>query len=113
MEYLKELYLDETAIKELPSSIENLKALEDLNLKLCKSLDNLPSGISELKSLKKSCRSGCANLQSFPEITTGYLVERYLDGTAIEELSSTIENLTALKVLDLKFVKALNLVLVS
>ncbi|KAE8703251.1 hypothetical protein F3Y22_tig00110472pilonHSYRG00142 [Hibiscus syriacus] len=45
MECLKELRLDGTAIKELPSSIGNLKSLEFLTLNDCSKLESLPSSI--------------------------------------------------------------------
>ena len=48
---LLELFLDGTALKELPSSIQHLSGLVLLNLRECKSLAILPHCICKLKSL--------------------------------------------------------------
>ncbi|XP_060670262.1 TMV resistance protein N-like [Ziziphus jujuba] len=73
----RELYLDRTAIKSLPESIWKLKYLEQLSL------------------------SGCRNLRKFPEISgrMEFLVEINLNGTEIEELPKSIDNLTHLETL--------------
>ena len=42
MSSLSELYLDETAIKELPLSVEHLTGLTKLDLGNCKNLSSLP-----------------------------------------------------------------------
>ncbi|KAG4177079.1 hypothetical protein ERO13_A11G284200v2 [Gossypium hirsutum] len=103
MECLLELYLDGTNIKDLPSSIENLRRLKVLNLKDCKSLRSLPIKIG-MESLKKLILSGCSNLKRFPEIDGKMecLLELYLDGTAIKELPISIGNLSSLVLLNLK-----------
>ncbi|KAK9914146.1 hypothetical protein M0R45_037940 [Rubus argutus] len=100
---LTNLYLDETAIKELPSSINNLTGLVTLNLKGCRELKILPSCIS-MESLEQLDLSGCSNLAEFPEISKvmGKLTNLYLDETAIKELPSSINNLTGLVTLDLE-----------
>ncbi|XP_044511582.1 disease resistance protein RPV1-like [Mangifera indica] len=149
---IKELNLEGTAIKELPSTIDNASRLERLSLKDCSSLVNLPNGICKLKSLKYICISGCSKLDRLPE-DIGYLEsletleatgnskdclrleslpssihnlnlrflnlsglvylkivpefprrieELYLDGTAVEQLSSSIENASNLVRLSLK-----------
>ncbi|KAH1083941.1 hypothetical protein J1N35_023702 [Gossypium stocksii] len=71
MECLLELCFDGTNIKELPSSIGNLKRLKVLNLKDCKSLRSLPIkiGIESLEKLQEPCGSpgsigGCKSLKS-------------------------------------------------
>ncbi|PPR97253.1 hypothetical protein GOBAR_AA23407 [Gossypium barbadense] len=64
MECLLELCFDGTNIKELPSSIRNLRRLKVLNLKDCKSLKSLPIKIG-MESLKKLILSGCSNLKRF------------------------------------------------
>ncbi|XP_031284343.1 disease resistance-like protein DSC1 [Pistacia vera] len=64
---IEELYLDGTAIKELPSSIENVSNLVILNLRNCSSLESLTNGICKLKSLKYLYISGCLKLDRLPE----------------------------------------------
>lgn len=68
---VQELFLDRTAIENLPSSIENLSRLVKLNLKNCLRLENLPSNIYELKSLQHLNLSGCSKLDGFPEYLGG------------------------------------------
>ncbi|MBA0619195.1 hypothetical protein Godav_028412, partial [Gossypium davidsonii] len=58
MECLLELCFDSTNIKELHSSIGNLRQLKVLNLKDCKSLRSHPIKIG-MGSLKKLILSGC------------------------------------------------------
>ncbi|XP_031285319.1 disease resistance-like protein DSC1 isoform X2 [Pistacia vera] len=60
---IEELYLDETAIKELPPTITNLSKLVTLNLKNCSMLRSLPSEIFKLKSLEHLNLSGCSKLE--------------------------------------------------
>ncbi|KAB2598623.1 TMV resistance protein N-like [Pyrus ussuriensis x Pyrus communis] len=99
---LSQLYLDGTAIKELPSSINKLMGLTHLDLSGCQELNSLPSSI-HMGSLRTLDLSGCSNLEKFPEISDSMenLSELYLDGTAIKELPSSINKLTGLTVLDL------------
>ena len=52
MERVCKLYLDGTAISNLPVSIKNLNGLASLKLKDCKNLVCLPSTIFNLKLLK-------------------------------------------------------------
>jgi Leucine-rich repeat (LRR) protein len=59
MTRLLELYLDRTAIEELPLSIEHLSGLALLNLQDCKNLSSFPSVICSLTSLKTLILSGC------------------------------------------------------
>ncbi|XP_052876926.1 disease resistance protein RPV1-like isoform X1 [Gossypium arboreum] len=103
MECLLELCFDGTNIKELPSSIGNLRRLKVLNLKDCKSLRSLPIKIG-MESLKKLILSGCSNLKRFPEIDGKMecLLELYLDGSGIKELPISIGNLSSLVLLNLK-----------
>ena len=60
MDSLEELLLDETGLRDLPSSIEHLNGLVLLNLKNCKELASLPGSISKLTSLKTLTLSGCS-----------------------------------------------------
>ncbi|KAB2598628.1 protein suppressor of npr1-1 [Pyrus ussuriensis x Pyrus communis] len=103
MERLSELYLDGTAIKELPSSINKLTGLTVLDLRGCRQLKRLPSSI-HMGSLQTLNLSGCSNLEKFPDISDVMekLSELYLDGTAIKELPLSINKLTGLPVLDLR-----------
>ena len=64
---LEELYLSGTTIKEMPSSIEGLKAITLLTLKDCKNLVCLPSTICYVKLLECLDLSGCSNCDNLPE----------------------------------------------
>ncbi|KAJ9691431.1 hypothetical protein PVL29_013570 [Vitis rotundifolia] len=64
---LKELRLNETAIKELPSSIELLQDLCYLYLGNCKNLEDLPNSICNLRFLKVLILEGCSKLDRLPE----------------------------------------------
>ncbi|KAF8033334.1 hypothetical protein BT93_D2059 [Corymbia citriodora subsp. variegata] len=64
---LKELKLEGTAIKELPTSIENLVTLETMHLNNCKNLEHLPSNIYKLQKLKELVAECCTNLIGFPK----------------------------------------------
>ena len=52
MENIREVYLDHTAIEELPVSIHNLTSLERLFLRSCRNLNLLPSSIRLLPKLE-------------------------------------------------------------
>ncbi|TQD96966.1 hypothetical protein C1H46_017446 [Malus baccata] len=103
MQYLSELYLNNTGIKELPSSISNLTGLVVLNIKGCRKLESLPSSISHQKSLQCLDVFGCSNLEKFPKIpeVKNKLSELYLGRTAIKELPASVLNLTNLVTLRL------------
>ncbi|KAH8480457.1 hypothetical protein H0E87_030646, partial [Populus deltoides] len=94
------LNLNETAIEELPQSICELSGLVALNLKNCKLLVNLPENMYLLKSLLIVDISGCSSISRIPGFSRNirYL---YLNGTAIEELASSIGDLRELIYLDL------------
>ncbi|CAN6587184.1 unnamed protein product [Malus baccata var. baccata] len=104
MEELQSLWLDETAIEELPSSINNLTGLWGLSLEGCLKLKSLPCSICQLKSLEDFTLAGCSNLEKFSEIleVMEELQSLCLDETAIEELPSSINNLTKLCSLSLE-----------
>ena len=59
MTSMLELYLDRTAVEELPSSIKHLTSLTLLNLQDCKNLSSFPSVICSLISLEILILSGC------------------------------------------------------
>lgn len=65
-EGLKYLFLDGTALSELPSSIGNLIGLVLLNLTNCKKLLCLPQSICELMSLRILTVAGCSQLKELP-----------------------------------------------
>ncbi|WKA11730.1 hypothetical protein VitviT2T_029202 [Vitis vinifera] len=98
----RKLCLKGNAINELPT-IECPPKLNSLCLRECKNLERLPSSICELKSLTTLFCSGCLRLRSFPEIIEDVenLRELHLDGTAIEELPTSIQYLRGLQYLNL------------
>ncbi|KAL6130689.1 hypothetical protein ACLB2K_069068 [Fragaria x ananassa] len=100
---LQELHLDETSITEMPSSINDLPGLQHLNLRGCRELRSLPSSI-HMKSLGYLDLSGCSKLEEFPEISEVMerLYKLHLDGTAVKELPSSINNLTGLVSLSMR-----------
>ena len=68
MKNLRELYLSDTAIKELPSSsTKHLKGLTDLDLTGCRKLVHVPKSICSLRSLKVLSFSYCRKLDKLPE----------------------------------------------
>ena len=81
MKNVSELYLDDTAITKLPTSIENLTGLVSLNVKDCKNLMSLPSTFFNMKWLKDLNLSGCSKL---PEnlVTEKRVEEVDVSGTA-------------------------------
>ncbi|KAF2297255.1 hypothetical protein GH714_020063 [Hevea brasiliensis] len=116
-ENVRYLYLSDTAIEELPSSIGCLRRLSTLDLMNCKRLKNLPCTVSKLASLQKLILSGCSSITMFPEVnlsgcskfenfpeileTMVSLRYLYLDRTAIRRLPLPIKNLPGLSVLEL------------
>ncbi|KAK9914149.1 hypothetical protein M0R45_037943 [Rubus argutus] len=103
MKELVELYLDMTAIQEVPSSINNLIGLAILKLRGCRKLKILPSSI-HMKSLQVLDLSGCSKLEKFPEMSEAMkeLTLLFLDHTAIKELHSSIERLQGLELLSVR-----------
>nr|VDC61945.1 unnamed protein product [Brassica rapa] len=113
---LKELLLDETAIKNLPGSIFRLEKLQKLSLKSCRSihelpecigtltsleeldlsstsLQSLPSSIGNLKNLQKLHVMHCASLSKIPDTINklASLQELIIDGSAVEELPLSLK----------------------
>ncbi|XP_019056468.1 PREDICTED: probable WRKY transcription factor 19, partial [Tarenaya hassleriana] len=81
-ENIREIYLSGTAIREVPSSIENLSKLAILDLENCKRLQHLPMGVSYLKSLGTLKLSGCSNLVGLQNLDALYLrCLQHLDAT--------------------------------
>ncbi|KAK9200652.1 hypothetical protein WN944_015850 [Citrus x changshan-huyou] len=95
------LNLGQTAIEEVPSSIECLTDLVVLDLEDCKRLKRISTRFCKLRSLVDLFLSGCLNLERFPEILEKmeHLKRIYLVWTAITELPSPFENLPGLVLL--------------
>jgi Leucine-rich repeat (LRR) protein len=98
---IRYLYLNGTAIEELPSSIGGLRELIYLDLVGCNRLKNLPSAVSKLVCLEKLDLSGCSNITEFPKVSNK-IKDLYLNGTAIREIPSSIECLFELAELHLR-----------
>ena len=100
---IKELYLDGTAIEEIPSSIACFYKLVELHLRNCTKFEILPGSICKLKSLQKLNLSGCSQFKRFPGIleTMESLRYLYLDRIGITNLPSPIRNLKGLCCLEL------------
>ncbi|KDP46538.1 hypothetical protein JCGZ_08510 [Jatropha curcas] len=100
MEFLSELYLDDTAIQALPSSIEKLTGLVLLSAKNCKYLWDLPTSIGHLMHLKTIYFSGCPNhytlLKELEWLEN--LEELYLDKVTMKKPPLSICSFTKLKV---------------
>ncbi|VVA32837.1 PREDICTED: TMV resistance, partial [Prunus dulcis] len=109
MEHLNFLSLSQTAVKELPSSIDNLMGLQTLQLYGCKNLKFVPNSIYNLDSLKTLMFGGCLKLKSLPFFSVGLcsLEELNLSYCAIEVLRSSIELLDGLCDMKLKNCKRL------
>lgn len=87
------------SLSELPSSIQNLHKLKDLDMERCTHLEVLPTDIN-LESLYYLNLNGCSRLRSFPQISRS-ISDLYLDGTAIEEVPGWIENISGLSYLSM------------
>ncbi|XP_048594752.1 probable disease resistance protein RPP1 [Brassica napus] len=102
MTNLETLNLDGcSSLVELPSSIGNLHNLKRLNLGNCSKLMSLPVNIN-MKSLDELDLSYCSVLKSFPEISTNIRVLK-LNGTAIEEIPTSIRSWSRLERLDMSY----------
>ncbi|XP_031255268.1 TMV resistance protein N-like isoform X2 [Pistacia vera] len=100
MECLFELSLNETAIEELPVSVELLSGLVYLKLERCKNLSSLPSTINGLKSLSTLSLSYCSRLVSLPSTIDGLksLQSLFLaDCSGLVSLPNTINGLESLR----------------
>ncbi|XP_021803340.1 TMV resistance protein N-like [Prunus avium] len=66
MKKLSKLFLDGTAIEQIPSSIDRLVGLVYLSIDYCKSILGLPSAICKLKSLEELSMLGCSKVDKLP-----------------------------------------------
>ncbi|KAH9679716.1 ADP-ribosyl cyclase/cyclic ADP-ribose hydrolase [Citrus sinensis] len=88
-------------VQSVSSSLCNLKSLRSLYLSGCLKLEKLPEETEiNLDSLEVLNLRGCSNLKKFPEISCN-IEDLDLRETAIEELPSSIGNLSRLVNLDL------------
>ncbi|KAK4344454.1 hypothetical protein RND71_037548 [Anisodus tanguticus] len=109
MNNLSELYLEATALSEVPASVEKLSGVNVINLSSCKHLESLPKSIVRLKCLKTLNVSKCSKLKKLPD-ELGLLVGLeglHCDDTPIEMMPSTISHLKKLKHLTLRRCNAL------
>ncbi|ONH89915.1 hypothetical protein PRUPE_8G023800 [Prunus persica] len=96
MKNLSKLFLDGTAIEEIPSSsIERLVGLVHLSISDCKSLFGLPSAICNLKSLEALYVKGCSKVDKLPG-EMECLEELDLSGSAMREPLVAMKNLKIL-----------------
>ncbi|KAL0885323.1 hypothetical protein Bca101_009305 [Brassica carinata] len=92
-ESLESIYLQGTAITDVPTSIEVLQKLFLLNLKDCKSLKSLPSSLEKLRALQELILSDCSKLKMFPELKENMksLKILLLDGTGITQMPMLLD----------------------
>ncbi|KAJ0020695.1 hypothetical protein Pint_31061 [Pistacia integerrima] len=106
---IEHLFLNGTAIEEVPSSIECLSELVLLDLTKCTRLKRISTSICKLKFLHVLYLLNCSELESFPEILEEMknLVDLNLSGAAIKALPSSIQHLIGLRSLELRDCKDL------
>ncbi|KAG2241963.1 hypothetical protein Bca52824_096194, partial [Brassica carinata] len=91
---LEILYLDGTAIGELPTNMEKLQKLIVLNLKDCKMLKRVPECLGKLEALQELVLSGCLKLKTFPIPIENMkcLQILLLDGTGITDMPKIVRS---------------------
>ncbi|KAF7849787.1 hypothetical protein BT93_L0289 [Corymbia citriodora subsp. variegata] len=67
LEGLKVLHISASAVKQIPTSIENLCSLKSMNLSHCKNLTSLPSNIYNLQNIESLAIVHCSNFIEFPK----------------------------------------------
>ncbi|KAL3746404.1 hypothetical protein ACJRO7_015373 [Eucalyptus globulus] len=100
---LKELFIDETSVRQIPISIGNLKQLEILSGSKCFPLTHLPSSICYLTALSEFLLEG-ANISELPSSLGKLLKLRRLslrDCRYLEELPYSIGEIRSLEELDI------------
>ncbi|KAK2979398.1 hypothetical protein RJ640_022780, partial [Escallonia rubra] len=92
MHSLSELFLDGTAIKVLPSTIEYLRNLVLVDLTRCRCLTSMPRSICSLRTLKLLRLLDCSKLEKLPKDLQNLelLEELHADRTAIVFLPRSI-----------------------
>ncbi|KAK2639901.1 hypothetical protein Ddye_027696 [Dipteronia dyeriana] len=108
---IERLSLIGTAIEEVPSSIQSLTNLTELDLSECTRLKHVSPSICKLKSLSTLDLTDCSQLETFPEIleTMESLKSLDLSETPIKVLPSSIEHLNGLQLLTLSNCKNLEM----
>ncbi|CAN7082402.1 unnamed protein product [Brassica oleracea var. botrytis] len=103
-DYLETLYLDGTAITQLPTNMVKLQRLIVLNLKDCKMLADVPECLGKLKALQKLVLSGCSKLKTFPTSIENMkcLQILLLDRTAITDMPKILHSSYSSKMEDLR-----------
>ncbi|TXG65008.1 hypothetical protein EZV62_012002 [Acer yangbiense] len=101
---IEKLWLEGTAIEELPLSFGNLSRLQELFLGCCDRLKSLPSSICKWKSLQYLFIDDCSKLNELPNYIGALesLVVLNLDRDPIRELPSFIIYLKNLGFLSLR-----------
>ncbi|XP_048616168.1 disease resistance protein RPS6-like [Brassica napus] len=94
-----------SSLVELPSTIQYLNNLEELNMQFCENLEILPKGVN-LESLDHLDLSGCSRLKSFPAISTNISFLN-ISQTAIEGIPTNLhfDNLVNLFMYDMMSVQ--------
>lgn len=104
LESLKELNLSRTGIVYLPNSIEKLSNMEVLNIDHCL-MGELPQSLWKLRKLEVINASGCRNLKGEIPDALGrlnFLKVLKLDQTRITSITKSVSELPLLHTLDLK-----------
>ncbi|KAK2644009.1 hypothetical protein Ddye_019204 [Dipteronia dyeriana] len=112
---IRYLRLGRTAIEQIPSSVKRLTNLEDLTFDHCRSLKRVSNGIFKLESRyacfpsRKLDFSGCSKLKNLPEVleNSREIYSLRLTRSAMKTLPSSIELLSGLKELSLRYCKNL------
>jgi len=102
LEYIEELYLRGTSIEEVPSSIQFLTRLRDLDMSGCSKLESFPEITVPVKSLQNLnlTKTGIKEIpSSFKHMIS--LRSLGLDGTPIGELPLSIKDMVSLTKLTL------------
>ncbi|CAK9209849.1 unnamed protein product, partial [Sphagnum troendelagicum] len=91
-------------LKELPPSIDKLTTLQSLDLSRCLQLKELPTSINKLIALQSLHLARCSKLKELPTSIDNLTTLRWLDLSGcleLKELPTSIDKLTALRWLDL------------
>ena len=97
MKILRELRLDGTSLKELPSSIQHLQGLQYLDLENCKNLLNIPDNICNLRSLETLIVSGCSKLNKLPKNLGSLTQLQVLCAARLDSTSCQLPSLSDLR----------------